>query len=216
MRRPNSRPMRLLCLWTVLWAAALATNASLAQDTGPGRVSARSFATLPTPIAVVVAPTDNTDENEALARRFGEALAARGVHVVAQGAPLVFYFDSEVRANVRGGGEGTDPGRAAIETEDPADRGLIKRDTPDPARSPGAGRDRLLGGRGGDQAYYGRALRYVINATIDDARDGRRLWQGHVSYDGAETDRLGTLAAIVPFLVAEVGKTVQQRRFRLD
>ena len=57
--------------------------------------------------------------------------------------------------------------------------------------------------------------RYVINATIDDGANGRRLWQGHVSYTGVELREAETLAAMVPFLLDTLDKNVREQGFRL-
>ena len=201
--------------------AALSTVPPAAAQTGelPGRMVTRGFAPLPSPLTAVVEPQDDTDENVALARRFAEEIAKRGGKADNAGAPLSFYFATEVRANVRAAPPRPTPapseaaGSAAADADPARSSGLAP---PPPATgAPAGGGARVLSGRP-EGRDYGRSLRYVINATIDDKRDGKRLWQGHISYDGAEPDRKAIFSALVPLLVVEIGKTIQERRFAFE
>lgn len=204
----------------VFVAALLAVSPAMAQ-TGehPGRLVTRAFAPLPTPLTAAIEPQDNTDENVALARRFADEVAKRGGKLDGVDARLGFYFATEVRPNVRAAPPGPTraPSEAAGSAAADADPARSSALTPPPPATgiPSGGASRALAGRA-EGRDYGRALRYVINVTIDDKRDGRRLWQGHISYDGAEPDRNAIFSALVPLLVVEIGKTNQERRFTFD
>lgn len=204
-----------------LAAAILAISPAIAQsDEHPGRLVTRAFVPLPAPLIAVIEPQDNTDEYVALARRFAEEIAKRGGKVDSTGARLGFYFATEVRPNVRAAPPGptSAPGEAAGSAAADADPARSSALTPPPPATgaPAGGASRALSGRVEGGRDYGRSLRYVINATIDDKRDGRRLWQGHISYDGAEPDRKAIFSALVPLLVVEIGKSVQERRFAFE
>lgn len=201
---------------TVLWLAltALPLDTAFAQDgRPPGQVAARAFMAAPSPLALSIEPGDNTDENMALAQRLAKEATGRGITVQPQGATLVLRFDTEVRTSTPPRQSYSRPGGAF---EDP--------DSMTPAQ-PGA-RDEvtnMLSSRGGgvigrssSGADYSRFLRYVINATIDDRATGRRIWQGHVSYDTAEPDRTAMFVALAPVLAEQIGKNTQERAFRLD
>jgi hypothetical protein len=60
------------------------------------------------------------------------------------------------------------------------------------------------------------ALRYVLTATLEEERTGRRLWQGEASYTGAPADEATTLAAMAAVLAEQVGQTVRQKNFRIE
>jgi hypothetical protein len=59
-------------------------------------------------------------------------------------------------------------------------------------------------------------LRYVLTATLEEERTGRRLWQGEASYAGAPADEATTLAAMAAVLAGQVGQTVRQKNFRIE
>jgi hypothetical protein len=59
-------------------------------------------------------------------------------------------------------------------------------------------------------------LRYVLTATLEEERTGRRLWQGEASYAGAPADEATTLAAMAAVLAEQVGQTVRQKNFRIE
>jgi hypothetical protein len=202
---------------TVLWLAliALPLASGLAQEgRPPGQVAARAFLAAPTPLALTIEAGDNTDENMALAQRLAREAARHGITVQPQGATLVLRFDTEVRTSTPQRQSFSRPGGAFADPDS---------GTPSP---PGAGDEvtnMLSSGGGGvirgrppSGADYSRFLRYVINATLDDRSTGRRIWQGHVSYDTAEPDRTAMFVALAPVLAEQIGKNTQERPFRLD
>lgn len=194
---------------------SLSIACAAAQDRAPGQAAARAFAAAPAPLAFQVDAGENTDENIALAARIAKEAAARGISIQAQGAALVFRFYTEVRTNPptqrqsfsRQGGGLSDP-----DVGMPSPPG--SRDEVTNMLSSGGGG--VIGGRLPTGPSYGRLLRYVVNATLEDRATGRRLWQGHVSYDSAATDRAAMFVALAPVLVEQIGKSVQESAFRLD
>ncbi|HEX2117470.1 MAG TPA: hypothetical protein VHM01_23960 [Alphaproteobacteria bacterium] len=73
----------------------------------------------------------------------------------------------------------------------------------------------ILRGRPGEAGDRGM-LRYVLTATLDDERTGRRLWQGKASYAGAPADEATTMAAMAAILADQLGQTVRQKAFRIE
>lgn len=168
----------------------------------PGSLFASRFQTLPATLVVQVRPLDNSRENLDLKPRFDAALQQRAVSVQA-GAPLVLNFETEVQPILRQGTGGT-LGEARVTNRDSQLRINLWSTT----------QDSILQGRQGSPGHS--AVRYVVTATLDDARTGQRLWQGEVRYAGGDRDQSQAFAAMVPLLVAELGNTVRARPFTLD
>ena len=201
-----------VALALVLVALPLATTA--AQDRPPGQVAARAFAAPPAPLSFQIEPGDNTDENIALAERIARDAGARGMGV-APGAAIVLRFDTEVRSNVQAARPSfSRPGGGSADQDSGAPSKLGPGDEVTNMLSTGGGG--LIGGRPPSGSGYGRPLRYVINAMLEDRATGRRLWQGHVSYDSTSPDRTATFVSLAPVLVEQIGKNVPERAFRLD
>jgi hypothetical protein len=203
-------------LFLALAIIAAPLEAVLAQtDPAPGRAAARAFASPPAPLAFAIEPGDNSDENMALADRIGKEAQRRGIGVQPKSGALVLRFDTEVRSDApaqrpnfsRQGGGSTDPDDrtpAPPEARDEVTNLLT-------SRGGGVLNTRPRTGSGSE-----RPLRYVINASLEDSVTGRRLWQGHVSYDSNTADRTAMFVALAPALVEQIGKTVQERAFRLE
>lgn len=201
-----------LLLLVPLFAAPLASVLAQTEGRPPGTMAARAFTAAPSPLAFAIEPGDNTDENMALAENLRKQAASRGMTVQREGSTLVLRFDTEVRTG------------QATQRSFSRESGSLDPDpgTPTP---PGSGDEvtNMLTSRGGgvlgtrsSGADYTRFLRYVINATLDDRTTGRRLWQGHVSYDSSASDRTAMFVSLAPVLAEQIGKNVQERPFRLD
>jgi hypothetical protein len=204
-----------LCLAMALVTAPIQAVLAQTDDRAPGRAAARAFAAPPAPLAFAIEPGDNSDENMALADRIAKEAPRSGIGVQPKGAGLVLRFDTEVRADAPaqrpnfsrpGGGVGDPDDRTPDppETRDEVTNLLTSRGSGVLNRrpQPGSGSERLL--------------RYVINASLEDTTTGRRLWQGHVSYDTNTPDRKAMFVALAPVLVEQIGKSVQERTFRLE
>jgi len=194
---------RLLVL--AVLTAPLAATAQTGER-APGHVAARAFAAAPAPLAFAVEPGDNTDENMALAQRIAKEAAARNMRVERGQSVVVLRFDTEVRTNTRVPGQASGAGRESSGFAD-VDPGR----PPPPEMGSRVTREESACGDA-----YARCLRYVINATLEERPSGRRLWQGHVSYDTSVVDRTTMFVALAPALVAQIGKNVQETPFRLD
>lgn len=197
-------PRRNLLLILPSSFIALRSPLALAQgaDTKPGRVTGRAFHPVPRGAMIEVSPLDDRPENLLLAAEFRTALARAGQLLGDAKAPLRLSFDSEVR-----------PVSGGTPAQRPAD-GAAARGPGDPAA---ALPDRPVA-RGSDNVARktAPALRYVINATLDEREAGRRLWQGNVRYDDAESDRARLLARLVAPLMTAFGQTQKGRSFALE
>ena len=203
-------------------AAGLAWMAGVAGAADqPGAISARRFAPLPAPLSVRVEIGDDTRENVAVRDAVVRALASRGVRVTrGADAGVVLWLDSEVRRNVAAPARGGDFSRDADtpgSREDPGRRFGAEDNRDSVANLFSTGRDAVVTGRRSAPATdYGRGLRYVVNAAANDTATGRRVWQGHVRWDGTSTDAAATLAQLAPRLVPHLGSSLAETAFDLD
>ena len=201
-------------------ASGLAWLASAGAATAAdGAISARRFAPLPGSLVVRIDVRDDSRESTAIRDAVARALRERGVRVTTGAdATLVLWLDAEVRRNVSGGGSRADFGGT---TGMPVDR-------EDPTRRFGAGdaegstnllstsRDAVVTGRRSSAPGYERALRYVVNAAANEVQGGRRVWQGHVRWDGTGDEPAALLARIAPRLVPHLGASLAETGFDLD
>ncbi len=179
---------------------------ALAQEARPGRVTGRAFQTLAKTLAIDLAPLDDSAENLRVRDEMRRVLQQSGHRVGEPGAPWRLNFATEIRplgsgAPARPRGPEAPTGQSSDPTGRPAtnlpDRPLRQAPVATPSSA-------------------ARSLRYVINATVEDAKTGKRAWQGNVQYDDAEADRARMLVRLVQPLLTEFGKTQQGRRFALD
>ncbi len=200
-------PRRRLMLSLPPALVALGAPLAAAQgvDTKPGRVTGRAFHPMARGAMIEVSPLDDRPENLRLAAEFRTELARAGLLLGDAKAPLRLSFDSEVRP-VSAGASAQRPADGAV-TRGPAgpgDPGTTIPDRPVPRGSDNVAR------------RAAPALRYVINATLDEREGGRRLWQGNVRYDDAEGDRARLLARLVAPLMTAFGQTQKGRSFSLE
>ena len=197
-------PRRHLLLILPPSVVTLRSPLAIAQgaETKPGRVTGRAFHPVPRGTMIEVSPLDDRPENLLLAAEFRTALARAGHLLGDAKSPLRLSFDSEVR-----------PVSGAPAAQRPAD-GATPRGPGDPAA---ALPDRPVA-RGSDNVARktALALRYVINATLDEREAGRRLWQGNVRYDDADGDRVRLLIRLVTPLMTAFGQTQKGRSFALE
>lgn len=185
-------------------AALLLATAAAADEPSPGVARSMSFLALAPDAAVTIRPLDNTRANLALKQHFAAALKKRAVRVDEQNAVYVLNFETEV----------DQAGRRSEPSFGSASSGS-NRDSEVRINVWATHQDSVLRGRLDDQSDRG-TLRYILTATLEDERTGRRLWQGEASYAGAPADEAATLAAMAGVLADQLGRTVRQKNFRLE
>ncbi len=198
-----------LKLLILLAASALALSLSpgLAQSPDaplPGRTHAASYAPLPSGLAIAVRPWDNNTANLRLKGKFAEALGQRGVSLAETGAPLVLNFETEVESIAVPDG-GPTLGQVQSRNHESRIRMNFWSSTQDSV---------VTGRRAGETSTS--SVRYILRATLDDQRNGQRLWQGQTSYDMTSGDETTTFALMIPVLVEGLGQTVRPRSFRVE
>jgi hypothetical protein len=182
----------------------LASGPAAADDAAisPGVAHSTSFIALSPGAAVTVRPLDNTRANLALKQKFAAALKKRSVRVEDSGS-YVLNFETEVDQTIRR----ASPTLGSVASNN--------RQSEVRVNVWSSGQDSVLRGQVSDQQDRG-ALRYVLTATLEDERTGRRLWQGEASYTGAPADEATTLAAMASVLADQLGQTVRQKNFRIE
>jgi hypothetical protein len=189
-----------LCAFAALLAAPAAANEQDAS--APGQARSTSFSAFSPEAVIAVRPLDNSRANLALKQHFAAALAKRSLRVQEMPAPLVLNFETEVDQTIRR----TIPTLGtATGSNHEAEMGVNMWST---------GQDSVLRGRVSELDRG--VLRYVLTATLDDERTGRRVWQGEAIYAGAPADEAATFAGMAAVLVEQLGQTVRQRSFRIE
>lgn len=184
-------------------AVLLMGRTAAADEPSPGVARSMNFLALPPDAAVTIRPLDNTRANLVLKQHFAAALKKRALRVDEQNAIYVLNFETEVDQAARR----SEPSFAS--------GGGSNRDSEVRINVWATHQDSVLRGRVDDQSDRG-TLRYILNATLEDGRTGRRLWQGEASYAGAPADEAATLAAMAGVLADQLGRTVRQKNFRLE
>jgi hypothetical protein len=189
-----------LCAVAALLAGPAAADE---QDAGaPGQARSTSFSAFAPDVVIAVRPLDNSHANLALKQKFAAALQKRSLRVQDMPAPLVLNFESEVDQTIR----------RSIPTLGTATGG--KHESEVRVNVWSTNQDSILRGRASELDRG--MLRYVLTATLDDERTGRRVWQGEAIYAGAPADEAATLAGMAAVLVEQLGQTVRQRGFRIE
>jgi hypothetical protein len=198
--------LKLLGLLAVS-AAVLSLSPGLAQNPDaplPGRTHAASYAPVPSGLAITVRPWDNNTANLRLKGKFTEALSQRGIPLAETGAPLTLNFETEVESIAVPAG-GPTLGQVQARNHDSRVRLNFWSTTQVSV---------VTGRRSGEVSTS--SVRYVLRATLDDQRNGQRLWQGQTTYDFTSGDETTTFALMVPVLVDGLGQTVRPRNFRVE
>jgi hypothetical protein len=192
---------RLLSLLVTLALGALAFLA-WAEPVGEGTLNAVAFEPMPVDAALEVRVLDDSDTNLALKREMEAALAARGLRIGTDEAPLVLTIDT---------GESV----GAWRTPSQIDRIPVMDD-----------RGRLFPQGELDVTRQVRLplprttivtpAQYRIGITIDDRASGRRIWQGWTIADLSQGEPAELAAAMVPKLVESLGRTVREENFPLQ
>lgn len=190
----NARLMAFLVLAALAWPAAAQTPAPQPQ---PGRAFSNSSQPIPAGTTVQVRALDNSPANIRLARVVRDAV--RGRMAVADTSAIVLTFE--------------------VETNPIAVRQRERRDVDEqghfyqfslPLR-PGPTAPAPPRADPGPQA----STQFVLSITIDDRRNGQRLWEGRAYYSGQPEDEEAAFQTMIRILAEQIGRTVRVRAFRL-
>ncbi len=175
---------------------------------GDGRVNAISFSPLPQGAEVMVRPLDDSDQNIILQKHFERILRDRG-YKISEHAPLVLTFEvhekvgkwsSAERRTIfqvegRQSSSGDDETRARVSLFDSERGGVFNKGEQKPAGStPSQSR---------------------MDVTIDDRKDGKRLWQAWITGDHGRGGSQTLTKAMVQAMVDNMGQTVKTRSISL-
>ena len=194
----------------VVTLALLVAGRASAQGLDEGLLNAVAYKPLPAGLAIAVRPMDDSDENLVLRERIEGELKAQGYSVSGEGA-LILTF--QTRDTV---GAWSDSGRRSVlEFEYKNVEGI------------GGDNERLRlnlfdsakGGVFNEGRAHGTSIvtpsQYRIDATIDDRRNGERLWQAWATASLQQSDGPTLTQSMVPAMVGSLGKTVRRQTFQL-
>ena len=174
-----------------------------------GLINAVSYRALPRGGSIRVRPLDNSNENLILQEQFEDELRRRGYAVAAE-ADLILSFEvrdvaGAWRAGDRrsviefegSGGGGGENARARLNIFDSRRGGLLNQGNE----------------RGATQIAAPSQFR--MDATIDDRRDGKRLWQAWAVASQRQTEGSDLTRAMVQAVVEHLGTTIKRQPFAL-
>jgi len=190
--------------------ALLVAGGVSAQSVDEGLLNAVAYKPLPVGVSITVRPMDDSDENLILQKRIEGELKAQGYSVSGDGA-LILTF--ETRDTV---GAWSDAGRRSVlEFQYKSEEGI------------GGDNERLRlnlfdsakGGVFNEGGAHGTSIvtasQYRIDATVDDRRNGERLWQAWATASRQQSDGATLTRSMVPVMVKNLGKTVRRQMFQL-
>ena len=186
-----------------LWMTATAGYAD-------GLLSAVSFRPLSQGSAILVRPLDNSDHNMALKKDFERALRRKG-YTVSEDATLILSFETlDSGGSWTGGG----PNRFVELSNNHDQSGIstprVRFNLFDSTRGG------ILNSKRRDKTRTVTPSRFRIDVTVDDKTNGKRLWQGWGSADIGLGNNRDMTRALIPIMVEDLGKTVQQKSFPLQ
>jgi hypothetical protein len=188
--------------------AGLIAGTAAAED---GSLNAAAFenSTLPPGTAVSLRLYDNSDENLQVLKTFESALQSKG-YIVSDGAPLVINIDTSKEV----GAWSTGDRRTLVQLETTLDRADGTSDSRAHMSLFNSQTGGVFNPGNEDRTNIVTPSSYRLEATLDDRRDGRHLWQGWaIANAGAAGGGTGLLQAMVPIVVGALGKTVKQEPF---
>lgn len=194
----------LFCLAAAPFAMAQSADDAPAE----GLLNAMVFRPLPPGTAIAVRPLDNSDINLNLKAAFEQALRGRGIRTD-DDAPVVLSFETRdvvgawsdsgrrsiIELEGRGGRMGGEDAKARVNIYNSSRGGLLNE---------GQGETNIV--------THGR---YRLEATLDDRANRKRLWQAWAESELGRYHGDELLAAMVPAIVENLGKTVSRQPFKL-
>jgi len=194
--------------WIVVVAIAMATSSVLAQAGSEGILNAVSYRPLPTEASIRVQALDNSDENLTLVEVVKEALTASGYKLAEDGGMILTV---ETRSEI--GAWSTTDRRHVLEiqsqTNSHSDETQVKLNL----------FDSNTGGilnKGSSGTSITTASQYIVEISLDDATNGKRLWQAWAAADLGQSDSLTLMRGMIPALSDALGKTVSRKTFQLQ
>lgn len=191
----------------VLAISIMATSAQ-AQAFGEGVLKAVKYRPIPDGGAIRVQTLDNSNDNLALLEVVKEALRARGYSLSEDGDMILTV---ETRDEI--GDWSTNDRRHVLEiqsqTNSHSDQTQVKLNL----------FDSNTGGilnEGSPGTSIMTPSQYIVDFTIDDATNGKRLWQGWAAADLGQFDSLDLMRGMIPALSDAIGKTIAREPFQLQ
>jgi len=186
----------------------MATSIVFAQAGDEGILNAVSYHPLPTEASIRVQALDNSDENLALVEVAKKALTNRG-HELAEDGGMILTL--QTRSEI--GAWSTTDRRHVVEiqsqTNSHSDDTQVRFNLFD-SNTGGI----LNEGSGGTSIVT--PSQYVIEIYLDDASNGKLLWQALARADLGQSDSLSLMRGMIPALSDALGKTVSRKNFQLQ
>ncbi len=196
-----------LNFWISVVAIVMTASGVYAQALGEGILNSVSYRPLPTGEAIRVQALDNSDDNLALIEEVKKALTARGYGLAEDGRMILTV---ETRNEI--GAWSTTDRRHVIEfqtqTNSHSDESEVKLNLFD-TNSGG------LLNKGSSGTAIVTPSQYIVEISVEDATNGKRLWQAWAAAGLGQSDGLALMRGMIPALSDALGKTVSRETFQL-
>jgi hypothetical protein len=189
--------------------AIIIVSGALAQASWVAHVRAQGSVPVPAGVAVSVSAQDFDDVNNRLTPVIEQALMAQGYRITDADDAMQLTFDTELSGATLGNSPGDDPTASevgsAVEDSDMFDEGP---DTgPHPQQFEGIAPQATIPLGAPGRALGGRySLWFVLGQP-----SAPPIWQGAVTARLPQQDPYEIAAAMVPLLVRQIGKTVDEQ-----
>jgi len=192
----------------LILALTVLGNGVHAQVFGEGVLNAVSYRPMPVGSALRVQALDNSDDNLVLVEEVKQALRARG-HTVSDDGSMILTV--ETRDEI--GAWSTTDRRHVLEiqsqTNSHSDETQVKLNL----------FDSNTGGilnEGTPGTSITTPSQYIVEFSIDDASNGKRLWQAWAAAELGQANSLDLMRGMIPSLSDALGKTITQETIQLQ
>ncbi len=201
--------------WIIVVAVAMSASGvsaqapagMYAQAPGEGILNAVSYRPLPTGEMIRVQALDNSDDNLTLVEEVKKALATRGYGLAEDGRMIL-----TVETHNEIGAWSTTDRRHVIEFQTQTNSHTSDSEVKLNLFNSNSG-GLLNKGSGGTTIVT--PSQYVVEISVEDATNGKQLWQAWATARFGQSDRLDLMRSMIPVLSDALGKTIPRETFQL-
>lgn len=198
------------CLTALLAGPAAAQDQDEKQAPNEGTLNAVAYKPVPSGVAIMVRPMDNSDDNMVLVGVFEQELRARGFRPT-KDAPLILTFETRDEVGAWNSGQR----RHIVELTGTNSTGSQESTKARVNLFNSASGGLLNAGNEKETEVITRSS-YRMDVSIDERDGGKRLWQAWAVADLEQNDGLNLTRAMVGPVIQAIGQTVKRQAFPVE